>query len=394
MHSFTSKTSLTHRAWLKWAMGLGLCFGAISGTLAQTIKIGVIAPLTGPGAPWGMATASGAKILAAEINAKGGLEVAGKKHQVEVIAYDDLYKAGDAVAAYSRLVKQDGAKFVIAMNSAATLAVRQNAEDDKVIVMTSALTEKAFEPGSKYMFRLYSPPNYFLAPLVNWMKTHLKERRLVVLNPNDETGWAQTELSVKLYKDAGFHVLASDLFERTIKDFQPLLTKVLALKPEVIDISTSPPGTAGLLIRQARELGFKGTFVQTGAGAVKEIVATAGKEATEGTISILYADPSNVAYQRLVGEYKKLNSQEPNNIIVAFYDASNVLMSAIQKAGSITDTTKVADAIPTVFPLKSLQGEELGIGGNPVIGANKQVMTVNYVSVLKNGEPVIVGKLK
>ncbi|MEY4099190.1 MAG: hypothetical protein RL300_361 [Pseudomonadota bacterium] len=378
----------------KLAATVAIGFGFLTSVYAQPVKIGVIAPLSGPAAQWGLATAGGPKILAAEINAKGGLEVAGKKHQVEVVAYDDMYKAGDAVAAYSRLVKQDGVKFVIAMTSASTLAIKQSAEDDKVIALTSSLTDKAFDENTKYMFRLYSPPTYFLAPFITWMRTNLKERRLVIVNPNDETGWTQTEQSQKLYKKEGFEVLGSELYERSAKDFQPMLTKVLALKPEVIDVSTSAPATAGLIIRQAREIGFKGRFVQTGAGGAKEIVAGAGKEAAEGTITILYANPINPGYQRLVAEYKKMNGQEPNNIIVAFYDAANMVMRAVQKAGDVNDTAKIAAAIPAVFPFKSVQNEDLTIGGNPIIGANKQVMTVNYVSVVKNGEPVIVGTLK
>ena len=85
--------------------GLGLSMGAVGVAHAQTVKIGVIAALTGGGAPWGIAAAEGTKIAAAEINAKGGLDVGGKKHKVEVIAYDDQYKAADAVAACSVVEK-------------------------------------------------------------------------------------------------------------------------------------------------------------------------------------------------------------------------------------------------------------------------------------------------
>ncbi|HEU0203984.1 MAG TPA: ABC transporter substrate-binding protein [Burkholderiaceae bacterium] len=252
--------------------------GTLSGVNAQTLKIGVIASLTGPAAPFGMATAGGPKIVAAEINAKGGLEVGGKKYQVEVIAYDDQYKAADAVAAYNRLVKQNGVKYLIVMSSASTVAVKEGAEADKVITFTSSVTPKAFDENTKYMFRLYSPPNYFIAPLSDWMRTNLKERRLVIVNPNDESGWAQTEASVKVYKKDGFDVIGTELYERSAKDFQSLLTKVLALKPEIIDLSGTVPGTAGLIVRQARELGYKGVFTQTGAGGPKEIVAGAGRK--------------------------------------------------------------------------------------------------------------------
>jgi branched-chain amino acid transport system substrate-binding protein len=369
-------------------------FGLSRPTLAQSIKIGVIAPLTGPAATWGQATVGGPKILAGEINAKGGLDVGGKKYKVEVIAYDDQYKAADAVAAYNRLVNQDGAKFVIVMTSASTLAIKQSAEDDKIIALTSSLTEKAFDQNTKFMFRLYSPPTHFLAPFVDWMSGNLKQRRIVIINPNDETGWAQTKASEVAYKAKGFDVAGSELYERSVKDFQPILTKILALKPEIIDLSTSSPATAGLIVRQAREIGYTGVFVQTGAGSPKEIVAGAGREAAEGTINIVYADGANGGWQRLAAEYQKTNSQEPNNIIVAFYDGANVLLRAVQKAGDVNDTGKIADAFGSAMPVASLQGDELTMGGKSTIGLDHQVMTVNYISVIKNGEPVIVSKIK
>jgi branched-chain amino acid transport system substrate-binding protein len=374
----------------------GLVGGAIAtvAAQAQTIKIGVIAPLTGPAATWGQATAGGPKILAAEINAKGGLDVAGKKYQVEVVAYDDQYKAADAVAAYNRLVNQDGAKFVIAMTSASTLAIKQNAEDDKVIVLTSSLTEKAFDANTKFMFRLYSPPTHFLAPFVDWVRDNAKERNIVIINPNDETGWAQTKASETIYKAKGFNVAGTELYERTVKDFMPLLTKVLAMKPGIIDLSTSSPATAGLIVRQARELGYKGMFVQTGAGSPEEIVAAAGKEAAEGTVNIVYADATNAGYQRLVAEYKKANTQDPNNIIVSFYDAANILLRAIQKAGDVNDTAKIAASFGQAVPVSSVQGDELTMGGKADIGMDHQVMTVNYISVIKNGASTIAGKIK
>lgn len=377
------------------AAGIGLTLSHHTVTWAQTIKIGVIAPLTGPAASFGLATAGGPKIVAADINAKGGLEVAGKKYQVEVVAYDDQYKAADAVAAYSRLVKESGVKYVIVMTSASTVAIKQNAEDDKVIAMTSSVTPKAFDDNTKYMFRLYSPPNYFIAPLSAWMRSNLKERRLLIMNPNDESGWAQTEASVAIYKKDGFEVVGTELYERSSKEFQPLLTKVMALKPEIIDLSGTVPGTAGLIVRQARELGFKGVFTQTGAGGPKEIVAAAGNAASEGTIQMLYGDPANPGYQRIVTEYKKMNNgQEPHNIIVPFVDATSTLLRAIQLAGDVNDTAKVAASFAKVMPMKSLHGDDLEMGGKAAIGRDHQIMTVNYIGVIKNGQPVIVGKLR
>jgi len=361
---------------------------------AQTLKIGVIAPLTGGGAPWGLAAAEGPRILAEEINAKGGLAVGAKKYKVEVIAYDDQYKAADAVAAYNRLVNQDGVKHMIVLGSAATMALKQQIEDDKVVTLTASYTGKALDKNSHYLFRLYSPPDDYIGSFVSWMKDNVKGKRIVIVNPNDETGWDQTQVATRVFKANGFEVLGSELFERAQKDFQPMLTKIIAQKPDIIELGGTSPATAGLVIRQARELGYDKLFSKTGGAGPKDIVASAGAKAAEGTINMLYADPANEGYKRLAAAYRKARGQEPNEIIVSFYDGANVLLNAIQKADTVDDTAKVAAAFSKALPMKSVQGDELTLGGKASYGVDAQVMSVNYIGTIRNGEPVVLGKTK
>lgn len=381
---------------LAWSMTLALSLNGAMVTVvnAETLKIGVIAALTGGGAPWGTAAAQGPKILASEINSKGGLDVNGKKYHVEVIAYDDQYKAADAVAAYNRLVRQDGVKYVFIMASAGALALKQNVESDKVVALTSSYSAKAVDANSKYMFRMFSVAADYLPSLIEWMKNNYKERRIVTINPNDETGWDQAKLTERLFKQNGFQVLGQELYERTQKDFQPLLTKLIALKPELIDLGSTPPATAGLIVRQARELGYKGLFSKTGGAGPNEIIAAAGKDAAEGMISILYADRASEGYKRIASEYKKAVGQDPNEILVSFYDGANVLLQAIQKAGDVQDTSKVAAAFSKALPMPSVQGETLKLGGKATSGADQQIMSVMYIGVIRNGVPVVVGKAK
>jgi branched-chain amino acid transport system substrate-binding protein len=369
-------------------------FGAAAS--AQTLKIGVIGPLTGGGAPWGNAAAEAARFAAADANANGGLTVGSRKYKVEVIAYDDQYKAADAVAAYTRLTIQDGVRFVMAVTSPATLALASRVEADKTIFVTSAGAEKAVDPKSRQMFRMISLLRDYVPPMVGWIKSNYKERRVFVLNPNDDSGWASTEIAKGAYAKHGFEIIGSELFERTQKDFTPLLTKVMAQKPEIIELASTSPATAGLIVRQARDLGYKGMFVKNSGAAVADIVATAGNAGAEGVISLHFADPGTDGYKRLAERYKKSFNQMPDDLIVVYYDATNALLQAIQKGGDADDTAKVSDALfNKVFPMKSAQGAEIALGGKAgQPGDPNQIVTVSYISVIKNGVPVIVGSVK
>ena len=373
---------------------LSLCAGLAGGASAETIKIEVIAALTGPGAPWGMAAAEGPRILAAEINANGGLDVSGEKYDVEIIAYDDQYNAADAVAAYNRLVNNDGVKYMIIMSSAATMALKQNVEDDEVVALTSAASSNAIDENTRYMFRLYSTPTEFVPGFVAWLRDNVQQRRLVIINPNDETGWDFVKLSEKLFGEAGFEVLGSELFERSQTDFQGMITKIMGMDPDVIELATTSPASAGLIVRQARELGYKGLFVKSSGPSPREIVESAGREAAEGMINLLYADRGTEGYQRVAAEYTKSVGQEPNEMVVTFYDAANVLLHAIQKAGDAEDTSKVRDAFTGTLPMPSVQGDEMKLGGKSASGVDQQILTVDYIGVIRDGEPVVVGKIE
>jgi branched-chain amino acid transport system substrate-binding protein len=382
----------------KWAIRIGVDLivgaGLLTAASAETLKIGVVASMTGGGAAWGMAVAEATRIVASEVNAKGGLDVSGKRYQIEVIAYDDQFKTSDAVAAYNRLLNQDGVKYMVIQTSNGAMALKQTVEDDKVVVLTAGYGGKVVDSSNKYLFRYYSGPRDYMPAFIAWMKANLKVGRIALINPNIEGGYEGAELANKLYQQNGFDVVDAQVYEMSQKDFQPQLTKIMSLNPDIIDIGSSAPATAGLIVRQVRELGFKGQFVKTAGPGEREIVAAAGNDASEGLIGLLFADPANKGYQHIEAAYKKSIGQEPNEMLLPCYDGVNVLLRAIQKAGDVTDTAKVRDAFAQVLPTTSVQGEELTLGGKDVYGADQEIVTVNYIGVVRNGEPVVIGKAK
>jgi branched-chain amino acid transport system substrate-binding protein len=372
----------------KVALAVALLAGTAFGAGAETLKVGLIGPMTGPGAPWGFAAKVAMEMQADKVNAKGGLDVGGTKYQVKVITYDDMYKASEAVAAYNRLTVQDGVKIVVIQTSAPTMALKQNLEDDKIVGFTTSYTPAAIDDKTRFLFRAYSTATDFMPSYAAWMAKNIKEKKMATLNPNDETGWSQQNTTVAPYKSVGFTVVDSELYERSMKDFAPLMTKVMATGPEVIDLGSSSPATAGMIVRQARDAGYKGRFVQTGGAAWVEAVQSAGKEGAEGMINILYADPDNAAFQEVVAEYKKrVNGQQPNEIVAVYTDMMSVILASVQKAGTISDATRIAAAIPAALPMKSLQGDEMTY-------APQQIRTWDYIGVLTDGHPKVIGKVQ
>ena len=360
----------------------------------EVLKIGVIGPMTGPGAQWGLAAAGGVQIAAREMNDKGGLKVGNKTYRVEVVAYDEQYKAAVAISAMQRLVNQDRVRFVFGpVSSAGTLAVLDIVKESKTLAFTGAYSRKALDPTNPYMFRVYCVATDFAQPMVNWLKKNLNSdvKRVAIINPNDETGWDSDKLLTSTYAKNGYTVVASELYERSVRDYQPVLTKILATGPDLLDLGTAPPASAGLIVRQARELGYKGQFVKIGGSGPRQIVEGAGKAAAEGVINYIPADEQNAGYRRLAVEYKKMSGNEMNPLLVNWYDGAYILMAAIQSAGTVSDTDKVRQSFPKVLPHKSVLGGTIRLGGKETYGIDNQFLTPNYIGVIKDGDVVSLG---
>lgn len=365
------------------------------GDRSDTLKIGVIGPLTGGGAPWGQAAVEAGRILAEEVNAAGGLQVGSEHYDIQFINYDDKYNTTEAVAAYNRLVHQDGVQYMLVLTGTSTAALKQNIEADGVVALSGSYTgNRGLDENTKYVFRFYSDPDQYGIPYIQWIENNIDGRRVVTINPNDETGWHVADVSARALGDAGFQVLHQELYERTLRDFQPMLTRIISMNPDIIDLGSTPPATGGLVVRQMRELGYDGSIIKMGGPGPRDIIASAGATAAEGMVTVLYADPSNPGYQRLAEEYRRARGHEPNEIIVTYYDAMRVLLRAIQEAGTVDDAEAVAAAFARALPMESVQGDEIRLGGMEYYGSNTQFLTTNYIGVIRSGEPVAVDRLQ
>jgi branched-chain amino acid transport system substrate-binding protein len=379
-----------------FALAAGTALATAPVRAADVLTIGAIGPLTGAGSAWGLGLAGGVELAAEEINAEGGLKVADKTYQVKVLAYDEQYTAAGCIAAYTRMV-QDGIKFIIGpISSVGTVAIKEMVEQNKTIIFSGGTSRKIIDANTKFLFRPFSTLTEYGGSLVRWLGEHqpADKRRVALFNPNDETGWDGQGVEEAAYNGNGFKVVASELYERTLKDFQPVLTKVLAEKPDVIEVGTSSPATSGLIVRQAREMGYTGRFIKMGGPGPRDIVAAAGKEAAEGMLNALMADPTNPGYARLAAAFKKEKGFEPNEGFIVFHDAAQVLFAAMQKAGTVTDSDAVRQAIAQVMPFPATMGHQITLSGKQSYGADTQFVTVWNIGEIRNGEPVVVGAVE
>src|SRR5258708_12666599 len=106
---------------------------------------------------------------------------------------------------------------------------------------------------------------------------------MATIAPNDDTGWWSIKVETTFAEKLGYQVVAKEFFERSVTDFNPVLLRILAQKPDIISVNAAPAGSVGLIIKQARELGFKGRFIHIGQVDTGVVSNIAGKANVEGT---------------------------------------------------------------------------------------------------------------
>ncbi|MFG1372270.1 ABC transporter substrate-binding protein [Xanthobacter oligotrophicus] len=382
---------LSRRVVLAGTAALGAAALAPRAFAQETLKIGVLGTLTGPGAPWGLAIDGGARIAAKEVNDRGGLKIGDKSYAIEIVAYDDQYKAANAVTAVNRLIEVDGVRFILGpIASASTLAIKPLTEREKVLLFTASWSS-AILKDADYVYRVGPTTQEFAPATVAWVKANRPQvKRVATISANDETGWNSQRVQKEAYTKAGFEIVAAEHFERQQTDFRPLVTKLLAANPDSIELDTTPPATSGLIIRQAREQGYRGIFTKFGGFDVAEIVRTGGAENVEGVVGILQADPASPEWARLKTAFAQFHKNEMGDYTFLFYDAARLLFSALEKAGR-TDADAVVAALAAQSPFPGTVGE-LHWGGRETYGVAHQLYTPLFFLEINNGTGRVIGK--
>ena len=370
-------------------MALGLA--APAAAAEKTLEIGVLGPLSGGAASYGVELVRAAEIRTDEINKAGGLKVGGDVYKIKLVTYDHKASAADAATAANKLIFQDKVKYIIGNAVGATCnAVQTVSEPQKVLFAFVCWGTNNLGPDKPYSFRSMLSQWEVAEPFYRWVKDkHPAIKKIAIISPNDTSGLDTNTAVVKAVKSLGLELVAEETYERGTKDFYPILNKILAKKPDLLDVAASPPGEAGLILKQAHELGFKGAKGWTAGTNPASLVSISGPEAAEHLWSPLNinvkSDFVDAKVRKFGDEYEKRYKEVPGAIAVANYAAFDVITKAMQEAGSV-DTDKVLAAL-TSRPYDTVWGR-LAIGAKETYGIDRQFLYPMVISEIRSGKSV------
>lgn len=199
-------------------------------------KIGVITELSGDLVTGGNITKRGYDLWAQEVNAKGGIEVQGKKYQVKLVYADAQSNPAAGAAAAERLITQEKVDFILGpYSSGVTLAVAPVVDKYKIPMITgSAESPLIWKNKFKYTFGTIPPINFTGATSIKTL-TELKPapKSIAIIGSNDAFSKATAEAYKSAAEKANLKIVKFSIVPSG-QDMTPLLSAVRSMKPDVI----------------------------------------------------------------------------------------------------------------------------------------------------------------
>jgi branched-chain amino acid transport system substrate-binding protein len=326
---------------------LALVMAASTGFAAETVKVGVLLPLTGAQAKFGEIEKRSFEMAAEEINAKGGVN--GKK--IELLFEDDTGKPDVGRSGMEKLISREKVPVITGgYSSSVTAAAAPVAQRFQVpFVICTGSADDITEKGYNYVFRI----NQFASEYPNAVESFLKEvakdvKTVALLYENSSFGQSSSKSFEEDAKRLGLKIIVKEGYQAGAIDFKPILTKVKAANPDMIYM-VSYVMDASLLMRQSKELRINPKmFVGGGAGFTLPEFAKSAGDAANGVFSAtLWIEtlpfPGAKAY---FDNFKKKYGSETEYHGAEAYAAMYVVADALKRAKSITPKD-VRDALTT-----------------------------------------------
>ncbi|MDE6182760.1 MAG: ABC transporter substrate-binding protein [Eubacteriales bacterium] len=334
------------------AFSLVACGGEAGNESANTgsdrIILGTMGPLTGENAIYGITTLNGISLAIEEKET-----VLGKP--VELLSVDDKADQTEAVKAYNKFVNNDKVVAIVgATTSGASLSVAVTSVKDNTPILTPTGTVPEITTSGENVFRAcYTDPKQGEI-MAKFAYESLGLRKVAIIENTDSSYSAGLTASfTRRFVELGGEIISNEGYTGADKDFKAQLTKIASTNPEALFIPDYYT-QAYLIASQAESAGLKDVVLLGGDGW--DGMHTIFKEYENGEInesSILenayfcshYSmDDTEPQVQSFVEAYRAKYGEDPTAFAALGYDGANIMMNAIETAGS-TDSQAIIDAI-------------------------------------------------
>lgn len=320
------------------ATAIVAAFAFASAAQAQeVIKIGHVAPLTGPNAHIGKDNENGARMAVDELNAKGFM-IGGKKVTFQLVSQDDASDPKQATTVAQALVDAKVKGVVGHMNSGTTIPASKIYYDAGIPqISPSATNPKYTQQGFNTAFRVVANDGQLGGVLGRYAVNDLKGKAVAVIDDRTAYGQGVAEEFRKSAQAAGATIVATQYTTDKATDFNAILTSVKSKKPDLVFFG-GMDAVAGPMLRQMDQLGIAAKFMGGDGICTTELPGLAGAGLKDDQVVCAEAGGVTEAGKKPLEDFKAAYKKKFNQEVVIYapytYDALMTLADAMQKAGS------------------------------------------------------------
>ena len=310
---------------------------------AQTVKIGFLAPLTGEVAAWGLPGLYGCQIWAEQVNAAGGIAIGDQRYMLELVSYDDEYAADKARTGATQLIHEDGVKFIMMLGGDPWPGAQPVVERAGMLVST--LLPSDLSPESTTLIAPCEVHPIYNVTGVDWLAEQKPElKTAVICAQEDSLGRPSVATYRAAFEAAGIEVKDTIFFDIGTTDFAPVMTAMLAEKPDILCLDTAYADFVHPLVEQAFLQGFEGQMISCTADFYDKLVEQTSAEFMEGFIFQFpdFDDPAlnseQVNFHDPNGFFAEYNKRWPGEWGAVSWEYASILdlwRAAAEKAGSV-----------------------------------------------------------
>ena len=342
----------------------------------SSIKIGVIAPLTGVRADAGEFTKNALAIAEEEINTDPA-----RKYKVQFLFEDSRYEPVTAVSALRKLIDVDCIRYIIGPHgSSEVLAAVSVAEQAKVILIAPASQTSEVSQAGDYIFRVIHNSAQEAPISASFVAQKMKSDTVHFLALNTAITEAYLKDFSPTFEKEGKKIGLVEKFDSKAGDFKTELAKIKSKNPTDIFLIATPKH-AGLILKQASELGIKAQFYNIGVEG-PELVQLAGA-AAEGLLYPYSYDSAGTGERvaHFYAAYTARFKREPDTVAANVYDAGFLLTDCVEKVGDEVEKVKQC-----LYETKDFNGAS----GAFSIDANGDAVKTIFFKTVKDGKFVTV----
>ena len=312
-------------------------FAGFSYAQDMVVKIGHVGPISGSIAHLGKDNENAAKMAVEELNAKG-VVIGGKKVKLELMLEDDAGDPKQGTAVAQKLADMKVSGVIGHLNSGTSIPASKIYSAAGIPQISPSATNPAFtRSGYKTTFRVVADDVHLGGTLGRYAVSTLKGKSIAVIDDRTAYGQGVAEEFIKAVKKAGGNVVGQEFTTDKATDFMPILTTLKGKNPDVIFFG-GMDAVAGPMMRQMKNLGIKAKFMGGDGICSSELAKLAGDGMADG--QVVCAEAGGVEGAQKAGldkfnaDYKKKFNIDVQVYAPYVYDALNVMVAAMVKAGS------------------------------------------------------------